>query len=69
MKQLICLVLLASCLAYAAVPSIDANDINGVVMGDKGLEAGVWVIAEGNAFRTRYAKIVVTDERGLLAAL
>ena len=29
-----------------------------------GPEAGVWVIAETNAFQTRFAKIVVTDDRG-----
>jgi hypothetical protein len=64
MKKLICLALLASCLAYAAAPSIVTDDISGLVMGEKGPEAGVWVIAESNAFKTRYAKIVVTDEQG-----
>jgi hypothetical protein len=47
-----------------AAPTIDADDIGGVVLGSKGPEAGVWVIAETNAFKTRYAKIVVTDEQG-----
>jgi hypothetical protein len=47
--------------AYAATP---ATAIDGVVVGPKGPEAGVWVIAETNAFKTRYAKIVVTDDQG-----
>ena len=32
--------------------------------GAKGAEAGVWVIAETRDLPTRYAKIVVTDDRG-----
>ncbi|MBZ5627017.1 MAG: carboxypeptidase-like regulatory domain-containing protein, partial [Acidobacteriia bacterium] len=47
----------------AAIP-IDADDIGGVVTSSAGPEAGVWVIAETNAFQTRYAKIVVTDDQG-----
>jgi hypothetical protein len=43
---------------------IDNDDIAGVVTSPKGPEAGVWVIAETNAFATRYAKIVVTDDQG-----
>jgi hypothetical protein len=50
--------------AFAATPPIDADDIGGVVTGAKGPEAGVWVIAETSAFKTRYAKIVVTDDQG-----
>ena len=49
--------------AQAAV-SIDDNSIGGVVSGPHGAEAGVWVIAETHDFPTRYAKIVVTDDRG-----
>jgi hypothetical protein len=64
MRPLICLALLASGLVYATAPSVDADDIGGIVTGDKGPEAGVWVIAETSAFKTRYAKIVVTDEQG-----
>ncbi len=48
----------------AAVVEIDADDIGGVVLGERGPEAGVWVIAETDEFDTRYAKIVVTDEQG-----
>ena len=40
------------------------DDIAGVVTGPKGPEAGVWVIAETTDLPTRYAKIVVTDDRG-----
>jgi hypothetical protein len=45
-------------------PSIDADDIGGVVTSASGPEAGVWVIAETTDFDTRFAKIVVTDDRG-----
>jgi hypothetical protein len=50
--------------AYAQAPAIDADDIGGVVTGGNGPEAGVWVIAETEDFATRFAKIVVTDDRG-----
>jgi hypothetical protein len=49
--------------AQNAVP-IDSNDIGGVVAGANGPEAGVWVIAETRDLPTRYAKMVVTDDRG-----
>jgi hypothetical protein len=39
-------------------------DIGGVVTGPGGPEGGVWVIAETTDLPTRFAKIVVTDERG-----
>jgi streptogramin lyase len=35
-----------------------------MVTGSNGPEAGVWVIAETFDFRTRFAKIVVTDDQG-----
>ncbi len=44
--------------------ALDADDIGGVVTSTNGPEAGVWVIAETDAFETRYAKIVVTDDEG-----
>ncbi|MGH9310902.1 MAG: carboxypeptidase-like regulatory domain-containing protein, partial [Vicinamibacterales bacterium] len=47
-----------------AAPALDKNDIGGVVTGPKGPEAGVWVIAETTGLPTKYAKIVVTDDRG-----
>ncbi|HEU4345583.1 MAG TPA: carboxypeptidase-like regulatory domain-containing protein, partial [Candidatus Binatia bacterium] len=43
---------------------IDNDDIGGVVIGANGPEAGVWVIAETGDLGTRFAKMVVTDERG-----
>jgi hypothetical protein len=53
----------ASQLPRVAVP-IDRDDIGGVVTGPSGPEPGVWVIAETTDLPTRFAKIVVTDERG-----
>ena len=38
--------------------------ITGVVQGEKGPEAGVWVIAETKEMSTNFIKIVVTDDRG-----
>src|ERR1700719_1021034 len=47
-----------------AAVSVGGNDLGGVVRSAKGPEAGVWVIAETTDTPTRYAKIVVTDDRG-----
>ena len=44
--------------------SIDDNDIGGMVSSAKGAEAGVWVIAETTELPTRFARMVVTDDRG-----
>jgi hypothetical protein len=44
--------------------AIDKDDIAGVVTGPSGPEAGVWVIAETAQLPTKFARIVVTDERG-----
>jgi hypothetical protein len=44
--------------------SIGDNDLGGAVTGPNGPEAGVWVIAETTDLPTRFAKIVVTDDRG-----
>ncbi len=59
-------------LALAALPlravaqevAIDSDDIGGVVTGPSGPEAGVWVIAETTDLPTRFARMVVTDDRG-----
>ena len=40
------------------------GEISGVVTSAKGLEAGVWVIAETTQLPTKFIKIVVTDDRG-----
>ena len=53
--------------AQPSTPSgvqIGAGDIGGVVTGTSGPEAGVWVIAETTELGTRFAKMVVTDDRG-----
>ncbi len=62
--------LLAACAAqltqHGADPAIlvGAADLGGVVTSSKGPEAGVWVIAETTDLPTKFAKIVVTDDRG-----
>src|SRR5207302_5172169 len=43
---------------------IGEGDLAGIVTGANGPEAGVWVIAETKDLPTRFAKIVVTDDRG-----
>ena len=43
---------------------VDNDDLGGVVTGPQGPEAGVWVIAETADLPTRFARIVVTDDRG-----
>ena len=48
----------------AATVDISAHDIGGQVTGEKGPEAGVWIIAETKDLPTKYAKIVVTDDQG-----
>src|SRR4051794_17453384 len=57
-------VLLHGGAAMAANVEISANDIGGQVISDKGAEAGVWVIAETKDLPTKYAKVVVTDDKG-----
>jgi hypothetical protein len=50
--------------APVAQPQVAPTDIGGVVSSLNGAEAGVWVIAETNDLPTKFAKIVVTDDRG-----
>ncbi len=50
--------------APAPAVQIDGNAIGGVVTSRFGPETGVWVIAETRDLGTRFAKMVVTDERG-----
>jgi len=45
-------------------PRIGESDIGGVVTSASGPEAGVWVIAETTELPTKFARIVVTDDRG-----
>jgi hypothetical protein len=61
--------LAASVLSPAGAQQVDAvtvgdSDLGGVVSGPNGPEAGVWVIAETTDLPTRFAKTVVTDDRG-----
>ena len=56
--------LLPASVALAANVNVSVHDIGGQVIGDKGPEAGVWVIAETKDLPTKYAKIVVTDDQG-----
>jgi hypothetical protein len=44
--------------------SVGSNEIGGTVTSSKGLEAGVWVIAETTELPTKFARIVVTDDQG-----
>jgi hypothetical protein len=48
----------------ASAVAIDSDDIGGVVWGPGGPEAGVRVIAETGELPTRFARMVVTGDRG-----
>jgi hypothetical protein len=52
--------------AQAPDPAIRIGpaDLGGTVVSARGPEAGVWVIAETTDLPTRFARIVVTDDRG-----
>ena len=56
----------AACDQMPADPAAPAgdDDIQGVVTGPNGPEAGVWVIAETMELPTRFSRIVVTDDEG-----
>src|SRR5688572_32313762 len=62
--QLVIILTLISCGPSTKAPEIDKDDIAGVVTGEDGPEAGVWVIAETFDLPTRYAKTVVTNDQG-----
>jgi len=64
MSSLSAALVLQGLICYAAPVSISGKDIGGVVNGDKGPEAGVWVIAETSDLPTKFAKVVVTDASG-----
>ena len=55
---------LAAQVAPPAVVAIDADDIGGRVVGPRGPEAGVWVVAETRELPTRFIRIVATDDEG-----
>src|ERR1700680_4223950 len=48
----------------ATAVTIGGADLGGVVTSPNGPEAGVWVIAETADLPTKFAKMVVTDDRG-----
>ncbi len=50
--------------AAALTASVQSDAIAGTVTSPHGPEAGVWVIAETTELPTRFAKIVVTDDKG-----
>jgi hypothetical protein len=56
--------LLAIVTAAGGAEQTRQNYLEGTVTGPRGPEAGVWVIAETADLPTRFAKIVVTDDRG-----
>lgn len=58
------MVLACALVARGLAAEARSDFIEGFVMGPKGPEAGVWVIAETNDLPTKYAKIVVTDDEG-----
>src|SRR5688572_18977395 len=64
------IVLLAACqggfglLPKETVLQAGIDNLAGVVTSSRGPEAGVWVIAETTDLPTKFAKIVVTDDRG-----
>jgi hypothetical protein len=62
----ICIIGMTAIVTAQPGPSVvfDNDDIGGVVTGPNGPEAGVWVIAETKDLPTKFAKIVVTDDRG-----
>lgn len=48
----------------AVAQPASGDSLDGTVTGPNGPEAGVWVIAETSDLPTKFAKIVVTDDRG-----
>jgi streptogramin lyase len=56
--------LVAAGAAALVAAAAENGEISGTVMGPRGPEAGVWVIAETTELPTRFARIVVTDDKG-----
>src|SRR4029077_20903111 len=69
-RAIVVAIALLACIAAASTGlnaqqvAIGGTDIGGVVTGPNGPEAGVWVIAETTDLPTKFAKMVVTDDRG-----
>ena len=51
-------------LAAALPAAAQTGKISGIVTNGRAAEAGVWVVAETEDLPTRFAKVVVTDDRG-----
>ena len=64
MTSLLALLAAALVSAPALAQKITDKDIGGTVTGAKGPEAGVWVIAETTDLPTKFARIVVTNDKG-----
>jgi len=47
-----------------AAVALDPDDIGGLVTSSKGLEVGVWVIAETTDLPAKFVRTVVTDDQG-----
>ncbi|MEO8334423.1 MAG: carboxypeptidase regulatory-like domain-containing protein [bacterium] len=60
----VAIVALIGTLPFSDESQTGGDDIEGVVTGPRGPEAGVWVIAETNDLPTKFVRIVVTDDRG-----
>src|SRR5258706_13684695 len=58
------ILLIAVVSAALEAAGVEPADISGTVTGPKGPESGVWVIAETTELPTRFARIVVTDDKG-----
>jgi hypothetical protein len=56
--------LLATVVAPLLAGASDATHISGTVISSTGPESGVWVIAETTELPTRFARIVVMDDKG-----
>jgi hypothetical protein len=63
-RTILCLLAVAAAAQQRATVAIDPDDMGGTVDNGKAPEAGVWVIAETTDLPTRFARIVVTDDRG-----
>src|SRR6058998_339090 len=50
--------------APASAVQVGSTELGGVVTSSKGPEGGVWVIAETADLPTKFAKVVVTDDKG-----
>ena len=65
---LACTALLSACAGQSGgeygAPGVGSNELGGLVTSANGPEAGVWVIAETRDLPTRFARIVVTNDRG-----